>query len=106
MKRQSRHPRGTGDTEIKKVLDNHPTTSDEQEAAWDEDYEQRLFHWTADQIRQEFKEHTWQAFWKTAVDGQETKQVAEMLSMSLGAVYVAKSRVLARFKEQIDQLEQ
>jgi RNA polymerase sigma-70 factor (ECF subfamily) len=106
LKRQSRHPRGTGDTEIKKVLDNHPTTSDEQEAAWDEDYEQRLFHWTADQIRPEFKEHTWQAFWKTAVDGQETKQVAEMLSMSLGAVYVAKSRVLGRFKEQIDQIEQ
>jgi len=105
LKRQSRHPRGTGDTEIKQVLDNHPATVDELETRWDEDYEQRMFHWAADQIRPEFQERSWQAFWQTAVAGQPTKQVAATLSMSLGAVYVAKSRVLARLKEQIEQIE-
>ena len=105
LKRQSRHPRGTGDTKIKQALENQPAAADELESCWDEDYEQRIFHWAADQIRPEFQERSWQAFWQTAVAGEPTKQVAATLSMSLGAVYVAKSRVLARLKEQIEQIE-
>ena len=105
LKRQSRQPQGTGDTEIKQVLENQPAAAKEREASWEEDYEQRIFQWAADQIRSEFQESSWQAFWQTAVAGQPPKQVAATLSISVGAVYVAKSRVLARLKEQIEQLE-
>jgi len=106
LKRQSRHPRGTGDTEIKRVLEDQPDGTDDLEARWENDYEQRLFHWAADQIRQDFQPQTWRAFWQTAVAGQSAREVAETLSMSVGAVYVAKSRVMAGLKEQIDQIEQ
>ncbi|MBX9581495.1 MAG: sigma-70 family RNA polymerase sigma factor [Gemmataceae bacterium] len=50
-------------------------------------------------IRGEFEPRTWQAFWRTAVDGRSPKDVADELGMSGGAVRVAKSRVLHRLRE-------
>ena len=35
---------------------------------------------------------TWQAFWKTAIDGQPGKQAAGDLGLSVAAVYIARSR--------------
>ena len=55
-------------------------------------------------IRSDFREPTWQAFWQTAVQDQDNRQVADQLQMSVGAVYIAKSRVLARLKEVIEEI--
>ncbi len=55
-------------------------------------------------IRAEFAERTWAAFWGTAVDGREAKDVAAELGMSHGAVRVAKSRVLHRLREELGDL--
>jgi RNA polymerase sigma-70 factor (ECF subfamily) len=55
-------------------------------------------------IRKEFEERTWKAFWQTAVDGRTPKDVAADLSMSPGAVRVAKSRVLHRLREELGDL--
>jgi RNA polymerase sigma-70 factor (ECF subfamily) len=52
-------------------------------------------------IRGEFEERTWRAFWGTAVDGRSAGDVAAELSMSSGAVRVAKSRVLHRLREEL-----
>jgi RNA polymerase sigma-70 factor (ECF subfamily) len=52
-------------------------------------------------IRCEFEERTWTAFWHTAVEGMPAKDVAIALSMSPGAVRVAKSRVLHRLREEL-----
>jgi RNA polymerase sigma-70 factor (ECF subfamily) len=50
-------------------------------------------------IRDQFEERTWQAFWRTAVLEQETRQVAEELEMTPTGVRVAKSRVLHRLRQ-------
>ena len=47
---------------------------------------------------------TWQAFWHTAVDGLMASEVGQRLGMTPGAVYVAKSRVLSRLREEIDSI--
>jgi len=52
------------------------------------------------------QETTWQAFWRTAVEQQDGKAVAESLGLSLGALYVAKSRVIARLKQEIQAVDQ
>ena len=59
----------------------------------------------ADQIRDEFADATWQAFWMTGVEGRPAKDVANMLSMNVSNVYVCKSRVIARLRERIEQIE-
>ncbi len=61
----------------------------------------RLYLRGLDLIRGEFEERTWQAFWRTAVDGRAPKDVAVELSMSSGAVRVAKCRVLQRLREEL-----
>lgn len=73
----------------------------------DFDWEQRrsLFHWAAARVQQEFQSSTWQAFWRTAVLDQHVAQVARELNMTRGAIYVARSRVLARIRQLISQSE-
>jgi RNA polymerase sigma-70 factor (ECF subfamily) len=66
--------------------------------------ERQLFLRGLDLIRGEFEPRTWQAFWKTAVDGLAAKDVGADLSMSPGAVRVAKSRVLQRLREDLGDL--
>ena len=73
-------------------------------ALWDREYERRLFEWAADQIRGAFKDQTWQAFWQTAVEGKEPRETAAALGMSLGAVYIAKSRVRRRLRQEFEGL--
>lgn len=63
-----------------------------------------LFARAMELIRGEFAESTWQAFWRTAVDGQSAIDVAGELSMSSGAVRVAKSRVLHRLRAELGDL--
>lgn len=80
----------------------------ELSASDEEDAEQltSLHHRALDLVRGEFEERTWQAFWKSAVDGQLPADVAEAMGMTPAAVRKAKSRVLRRLREELgDVLE-
>ena len=101
--RRKRQPQGTGDSGLQESLQRVPSASDE-EAFWDAEYERRLFEWAAERVRPSFQATTWQAFWMTAVDDKDVKEVSVQLGLTVGAVYIAKSRVLARLKEQIQEI--
>jgi RNA polymerase sigma-70 factor (ECF subfamily) len=103
--RQGRPGRGSGDSGVQELLEGRSARDDELAAAWEREYEQRLFATAAEQVRPEFRPDTWQAFWRTAVEGGSASEVAGELGMTVGAVYVAKSRVLARLRERVRQLE-
>ncbi len=60
------------------------------------------FRWAAEQVRQSVAETTWRAFWETAVKGHAGEAVAEQLGLSLGAVYVARCRTLAKIKSLVE----
>ena len=95
-------PRGRGATTTD-WLDSVADSGAELEKAWDQDYERRLFHWASEQVRVDFEDKTWQAFWETAVEGRPANEVAASLKLSIGAVYIARSRVLARLRERIKE---
>jgi RNA polymerase sigma factor (sigma-70 family) len=103
LEARSRHARGTGDSNAHRRLEEQPSREADTDD-WDKEYERKAFAWAADRVRNEFQPSTWEAFWHTAVDGQSAKDVGQRLGLSPGAVYVAKSRVLARLKEEIRQL--
>jgi RNA polymerase sigma-70 factor (ECF subfamily) len=50
-------------------------------------------------VRSEFEERTWQAFWRTVVDGQAPAIIADDLGVTAAAVRQSKSRVLRRLKD-------
>jgi len=54
----------------------------------------------------DFEPNTWQAFWRTAVDQQPAGTVARELGMSAAAVYMAKSRVLRRLRDELGGLSE
>lgn len=65
-----------------------------------------LFHRCLQMIQAEFEPRTWQAFWAVAVDGRAPDDVASELKMSRNAVYVARSRVLRRLRQELGELIQ
>lgn len=54
-------------------------------------------------LQAEFEPRTWQAFWEVAVQGRRPADVANELQMSIGAVYMAKSRVLKRLRQELSE---
>jgi DNA-directed RNA polymerase specialized sigma24 family protein len=104
LARRKGQVQGTGDTAMKELLEQQPDGADPEAAAWDREHERRLVRWAAGHVRDRFQESTWQAFWRTGVEGKGAREVADSLGMSVGAVYIAKSRVLAQVKAQIEQV--
>lgn len=96
-------PQGSGDTTTNRMLDNQPDDNDGADV-WEVEYQRRLAAIAMERVKSEFQENTWQAFWLTAVEGIAAADVAKRVGMSPGAIYVAKSRVLARLKEEVETM--
>jgi RNA polymerase sigma-70 factor (ECF subfamily) len=96
-----RQCQGSGDTETHALLEQQEDLRD----AWDQDYEWQLLTWAAEQIRGTVQESTWQAFWLTTIEEKSGQEVAKTLGMSVAAVYLAKSRMMASLKERIEQIQ-
>jgi RNA polymerase sigma factor (sigma-70 family) len=101
---QRRHVRGSGSTSVQELIEAQPIADAQAEAAFRAEFQRRAFRWAAEQVKNEFTTSTWQAFWKTGVENQPIALVAKELQLSPGAVYIARSRVLARLRERVEQL--
>jgi RNA polymerase sigma factor (sigma-70 family) len=102
-RRAQRQPQGTGDTENLQQLAAHPAP-DETAEWWEMEYKRRCFLVAAQRVRPRVNEDSWHAFWQTAVEGRVASAVADELKLKLGALYTAKSRVLALIKKEIQTL--
>lgn len=100
---RARNPAGSARTTIIRMVEEHPDPADAEEQ-WELAYRQRVFHWAAEKIQHEFQSKTWEAFWRVAVEHQTASTVASDLDISVGALYVAKSRVIARLRQTIESL--
>ncbi|MFO0878362.1 MAG: sigma-70 family RNA polymerase sigma factor [Gemmataceae bacterium] len=100
-RRVQREGQAAGGTEANERLHGLP---DPQNADQDALETSLLYRRALDLIRGEFEEKTWEAFWRSAVEEQDTAAVAAALGMSSTAVRIAKSRVLARLREEAGEL--
>jgi RNA polymerase sigma-70 factor (ECF subfamily) len=66
---------------------------------WDEEHDRYVLDCLLDLVQEEFEPATLQAFRRLALDGASGAEVAGELGLSVAAVYVAKSRVLARIRQ-------
>ncbi|MEM9080992.1 MAG: sigma-70 family RNA polymerase sigma factor [Verrucomicrobiota bacterium] len=73
--------------------------------AWDQLYLKELFAKACQIVQADTDNISWQAFWRTAVEDQPPKDVANALNLSLDNVYQKKSRLSARIREAIATLD-
>lgn len=63
-----------------------------------------LLHRALEMVRVEFRESTWDAFWRATVLGQSTAMIAEELEVSQASVRQSKSRILRRLRQQLGDM--
>lgn len=110
-RRMSREPRAEGgSTALDRLHQTPDMTADGDRLgqclpdADNQETETILTHRCVDLIRGEFEPRTWSAFEAVTVQGRSAADVAADLGLSVGAVYVAKSRVLKRLREELEGL--
>ena len=82
-----------------------PSEPDPLESFWDTEYRRWLTRRALQVMKSHFEPHVWRACWLTAAEGWPAKRVAAELDMSIGAVYAARSRVLARVRQELQDLD-
>jgi len=102
---RSRRVQGTGDSRTQRRLEEQADANGDLSADWEADYQRTLAAQAMEHVKSEFQKATWNAFLQTAVDGLPPAQVAANVGLSVGAVYVAKSRVIARLRQEIERMQ-
>lgn len=67
-------------------------------------YEKQIFLIASQKVQEIVRPQTWLAFWRTEIDQIPVTEASEELGLSVGAVYVARSRVLTRIKSEVEQI--
>jgi RNA polymerase sigma factor (sigma-70 family) len=100
-----RHLQGSGSTDVQSLLDQQPAPRGPESALFEHEFKRELFARAAATVRGQFREASWQAFWRTSVEGEEAACAARALGISVGAVYIARSRVMARLRQEVEQMQ-
>jgi RNA polymerase sigma factor (sigma-70 family) len=103
---RGRPDRGSGDSALRAVLSGHESHSGPDSDLLRLEYRREVFRWAARQVRLEFRQATWDAFWLTAIEGRAVEDVSQELGKNRGAVYAARSRVMRRIQEKVTEYEQ
>jgi RNA polymerase sigma-70 factor (ECF subfamily) len=81
-----------------------PNSTDAAAIFEETEYRQRLLHRATQLVQVDFEPATRKAFWEYAVAGRPAAEVAAELNVAVHSVYLAKSRVLRRLREELDGL--
>jgi RNA polymerase sigma-70 factor (ECF subfamily) len=101
MARERRQIGGQGGTDWLESLAHVPDAGGDQRET---EYEYELVVWAAEQVRGEFLESSWRAFWATLIEGRSVAEVAAELGVSPGSVYMSRSRLMARIRSKVQEV--
>jgi len=101
---QRREPSGN-DTAQMELLAQAADSHNELNEQWELEHLRSLAGIAMQSVQEKSDPKTWSAFRITAVEGRSATDAAEELSMTPGAIYVAKSRVTARLRAEIERLQ-
>lgn len=72
--------------------------------AWDEEHNRHVMRKLLEEMRDEFEPRTWQAFERFALEARPAAEVAKELNLTPNAVFIAKSRVMSRLRQESEGL--
>ena len=96
---------GTGADATQPFFDVECERSSAISQLFDLEYRRETFHCAAQRVREAVTERTWQAFWLSTIEDIPAGKVAGQLGMSVGSVYIARSRVMARLRDEVQKME-
>lgn len=105
LKQRERRVNATGGSDVQNMLQMLPDDSGPESVEFDLELRRALFQRAAEQVRKEVQPATWQAFLETGVVGASAVDAAKKLGMQVGAIRVAKCRVLARLQAAVHEME-
>ena len=105
-RRRLREPTAMGGTEFQILLAQLAQQESSVSSIYDNDTPNRGLYRALEMVRANFEDKSWQAFWRVTIEQQSPADVAADLHMSRTAVYIAKSRVLRRLRDEFLDLIQ
>jgi RNA polymerase sigma-70 factor (ECF subfamily) len=104
--KEARHqPAAAGGSDAREALDQCPAEALAEDSGEEDTLEHRiLLRGALELVRPDFRPSTWEAAMRTAIDGQSAADVAADLGLTTAAVYIARSRVLARLRQELGNL--
>jgi RNA polymerase sigma factor (sigma-70 family) len=106
LKHRQRRMSASGGSAMHELFESLPAEDGPQSAEFDYELRRSVFHRAAELVRGDVHPATWQAFWETGVLGTAAPDAAMKLGMTVGAVRIAKCRVLARLQIAVTEMEQ
>ncbi len=79
--------------------------NEQLEEQFEREERMEIFRWAAGQVRANCDANTWDAFWRTTVLQQSIETVASELNITVGQIYVARCRTLARLRELVEPFQ-
>jgi RNA polymerase sigma-70 factor (ECF subfamily) len=96
---------GIGGDTSPRALADLPAPTGLLSSQFELEYQREVYRWAAERVRESVAPTTWLAFHQTHVAGVSIADAAQQLGISVGNVYIARSRVMNRLRELAKQFE-
>lgn len=93
-------PTAPGGTDFGSYLARLEDPTDDFARAWEREHDLYVTRKLLERIKGDFEARTWQVFARFVIDGLSAEEVAAETGVTANAVYIAKSRVLSRLREE------
>jgi RNA polymerase sigma factor (sigma-70 family) len=104
LTRRKHRSLASGESGVAEMLAAVPARSEESAQWFALEERRQVFHYCARLLSQSVGGKQWQAFWLTAVQHRTVAEVAQELGMTAGAIYIARSRMMNRLRQEVNRL--
>ncbi len=78
----------------------------QQDSAWDDEWERNLVDAAMERVKLRVRPEHYQIFYLSAVKGLKTGEVARMLQVNIGQVYLIRHRLAKEVKREVERLKE
>lgn len=100
LRKSQRHDGGAGGDDILERLQQLEDPLGLMSLQWDREHDEFVMKQLLTDVRRHFTDSTWRAFERVALDDASADDVAAELGMTANAVFIARSRVMTRLRQE------
>jgi RNA polymerase sigma-70 factor (ECF subfamily) len=98
---QRMRPLATGDSDFCRLLEQLEDPRSGLSRLWDQEHDRHVLGRLLEMIRPDFEPTTWLAFRRVVLEGIKPAVAAAELGISVNAVFIARSRIQRRLREEM-----